>query len=157
VPTPGGRVIIFDPAMGLIGRFVLGCFHHEPLGLDQSITWEAPKGSSSKDFRYYAAQGSSSLVFTKPEFKTRLADWRIAELTYFSVGRTWFPAWLWNGWRRSIPFFPNSPGSRRACWWSLSPFHKFANETEEPLPMVTARNRRFLFTATYRAVTKGSG
>jgi hypothetical protein len=52
--------------------------------LDQPITWETPKGSSSKGFRYYAAQGSSSRIFTKPEFKARLADWRIAELTYFS-------------------------------------------------------------------------
>jgi len=84
VLAPSGRVIIFDPAMGLIGRFVLGCFHHEPLGLNQPITWEAPSGSSSKDFRYFAAQGNASRIFTKPEFKTRLADWRIAELTYFS-------------------------------------------------------------------------
>jgi SAM-dependent methyltransferase len=84
----GGRIIIFDPAMGLIGRFFLGCFHHEPLGLNQPITWEAPNGSSSKEFGYYAAQGSASRIFTKPEFKSRLADWRITELTYFS-GLAW--------------------------------------------------------------------
>jgi SAM-dependent methyltransferase len=84
VLAPGGRIIVFDPAMGLIGRFVLGCFHHEPLGLNQPIVWEAPSGSSSKDFSYYAAQGNASRIFVKPEFKARLADWRIVELSYFS-------------------------------------------------------------------------
>jgi len=84
VLAPGGRLIVFDPAMGLIGRFVLGCFHHEPLGLNQPIIWEAPRGSSSKEFGYYAAQGSASRIFTKPEFKPKLADWRITELRYFS-------------------------------------------------------------------------
>lgn len=84
VLAPGGRIIVFDPAMGLIGRFVLGCFHHEPLGLNQPIAWDAPSGRSSKEFSYYAAQGSASRIFTKPESKARLADWRIAELTYFS-------------------------------------------------------------------------
>jgi SAM-dependent methyltransferase len=84
VLAPGGRVIVFDPAMGLIGRVVLRYFHHEPLGLKQPVTWEIPKGSSHKDLGYFAAQGSASRIFTKPEFKARLADWRIAELTYFS-------------------------------------------------------------------------
>jgi SAM-dependent methyltransferase len=84
VLAPGGRIIVFDPAMGLIGRIVFGGFHHEPLGLNQPIAWEAPSGSSSKEFRYYAAQGSASRIFTKPEFKPRLAGWRVAELTYFS-------------------------------------------------------------------------
>jgi SAM-dependent methyltransferase len=85
VLAPGGRVIIFDPAMGVIGRFVLGCFHHEPLGLHEPITWEAPSGSSSKEFGYYAAQGNASRVFAGAEFRARLADWRIAELMYFSA------------------------------------------------------------------------
>jgi SAM-dependent methyltransferase len=84
VLAPGGRIIVFDPAMGLTGRFFLGCFHHEPLGLKQPISWEAPSGSSSKEFGYYAAQGNASRIFTKPEFKSQLADWRITELAYFS-------------------------------------------------------------------------
>jgi SAM-dependent methyltransferase len=84
VLAPGGRIIIFDPAMGLIGRFALGCFHREPLGLNQPITWDAPDGGSSKEFSYYAAQGRASRIFTGPEFKSRLADWRIDELAYFS-------------------------------------------------------------------------
>jgi SAM-dependent methyltransferase len=84
VLAPGGRIIVFDPAMGLIGRFVFGCFHHEPLGLKQPIAWDAPSGSSSGEFSYYAAQGNASRIFTKPEFRPRLEDWRIAELAYMS-------------------------------------------------------------------------
>jgi SAM-dependent methyltransferase len=84
VLAPGGRIIVFDPAMGLIGRFVFGCFHHEPLGLKEPIAWDAPRGSSSKEFKYYAAQGNASRVFTKPEFKPRLAGWRITEVAYLS-------------------------------------------------------------------------
>lgn len=84
VLAPGGRIIVFDPAMGLIGRLVFGCFHHEPLGLNQPIAWDAPNGSSSKTFGYYAAQGNASRIFAKSEYSTRLADWRIAEITYFS-------------------------------------------------------------------------
>jgi SAM-dependent methyltransferase len=84
VLAPGGRIIVFDPAMGLIGRFVFGCFHHEPLGLNQPIAWDAPSGSSSKDFSYYAAQGNASRIFAKSECKAQLAAWRITEVTYFS-------------------------------------------------------------------------
>jgi SAM-dependent methyltransferase len=84
VLAPGGRIIVFDPAMGLVGRFVFGCFHHEPLGLSQPIAWDAPHGSSSKEFGYYAAQGNASRIFAKSEFKARLAEWHATELTYFS-------------------------------------------------------------------------
>jgi SAM-dependent methyltransferase len=84
VLAPGGRIIIFEPSMGVVGRFVFGCFHHEPLGLGQPITWDAPDGVSSHDFTYYAAQGNASRIFSKLEFKHRLSGWRVAELQYFS-------------------------------------------------------------------------
>ena len=66
--APGGRVILFEPAMGLIGRFVFGHFHHEPLGLDDEIQWNAPDGFSG-DAAYYAAQGNASRVFRSAAFK----------------------------------------------------------------------------------------
>jgi SAM-dependent methyltransferase len=82
VLAPNGRIILFEPAMGLIGRFVFGCFHHEPLGLKDPIEWEAPSGSAPA--AYYAAQGNASRVFGTDAFKGRLGDWRIAEVAYFS-------------------------------------------------------------------------
>ena len=42
VLVPQGRLIIFDPAMGLLGRIVYGLFHHEPLGLKDKIQWRTP-------------------------------------------------------------------------------------------------------------------
>ena len=42
--------------MGLIGRFVFGNFHHEPLGLDEEIEWDAPDSFSGREPGYYAAR-----------------------------------------------------------------------------------------------------
>jgi SAM-dependent methyltransferase len=57
VLAPEGRIILFEPAMGLIGRFVFGHFHHEPLGLKDEIEFNAPDGFSGLESTYYAAQG----------------------------------------------------------------------------------------------------
>jgi len=79
-----GKVIIFDPAMGFLGRFVFGNFHHEPLGLGEEIHWEAPAGLMSSDFGYYAAQGNASRVFGSSAFREQLRSWRVAEVAYLS-------------------------------------------------------------------------
>jgi SAM-dependent methyltransferase len=84
VLAPGGRIIIFDPAMGLIGRFVFGHFHHEPLGLEEEIEWNAPDGFAGRETSYYAAQGNASRVFGSEAFKDRLGSWRVIEVKYFS-------------------------------------------------------------------------
>ena len=80
-----GKVIIFDPAMGVLGRFVFGRFHHEPLGLKEEIRWEAPAGSIRTDFGYYAAQGNASRVFGSSAFREQLRSWRLVEVAYFSA------------------------------------------------------------------------
>ena len=54
--------MLFEPAMGLAGRFVYGLFHHEPLGLRQSIQWEPPQGETI-GLNYYAAQGNCWRIF----------------------------------------------------------------------------------------------
>jgi SAM-dependent methyltransferase len=85
VLTEHGKVIIFDPAMGLLGRFVFGAFHHEPLGLSDEIQWEAPAGLIPEGSGYYAAQGNASRIFGSNAFRDRLGSWRVAEVTYFSA------------------------------------------------------------------------
>ncbi len=62
VLKPGGRVVLFEPAMGLVGRLVYGCFHHEPLGLRQLIQWE-PANTQPTPINYYAAQGNCWRTF----------------------------------------------------------------------------------------------
>ena len=78
-----GRIILFEPAMGLVGRFVFGHFHHEPLGLEDKIEFNAPDGFSGVEPVYYAAQGNASRVFGSAAFKDELRLWRIGEITYF--------------------------------------------------------------------------
>jgi SAM-dependent methyltransferase len=92
VLAPGGRVIIFDPAIGLAGRFVYGLFHHEPVGMGLRLTWEAPAGFKAEDSDYFAAQGSATRVFWRRENPSGLAGWTVAEVSprpafeYFATG-----------------------------------------------------------------------
>lgn len=90
--TPGGRLIIFDPGMGLLGKLIYGVFHHEPLGLSKSINWEAPAGFNPDAMTYYAAQGNGERIFVRGEFRDRLGEWRmvacrrLAALSYIGSG-----------------------------------------------------------------------
>jgi SAM-dependent methyltransferase len=92
VLEPGGRLIIFEPAVSWIGRLVYQYFHHEPLGLRDAITWQAPPGFNAADIDYFAAQASATRIFWLGEEPARLIDWQIREVTpiasfaYFASG-----------------------------------------------------------------------
>lgn len=77
VLTPGGRLIVFDPAMGMLGRVVFGLFHPEPLGLRNEIKWWAPPGFSPAEMTYYAAQGNAQRIFFSNTWLPRLGEWRM--------------------------------------------------------------------------------
>lgn len=64
VLRPSGKIIILEPAAGLLGRVALGLFHHEPLGLKERITWQAPAGTDFNSLGYYAAQGNAWRLFS---------------------------------------------------------------------------------------------
>jgi SAM-dependent methyltransferase len=102
VLLPGGRLIIFDPAMGLLGRIVFGLFHHEPLGLKNRITWTAPSSFCPEGQRYYAAQGNASRIFGRGEFRDELREWQIVEISYFSAF-----AYLASGGLRGPQLYPS--------------------------------------------------
>lgn len=70
--------------MGLVGRFVFGHFHHEPLGLEENILWNAEAGFRPEAPSYYAAQGNASRIFAGEEFLSELHEWRITEVSYYS-------------------------------------------------------------------------
>ncbi len=59
----GGRVIIFEPAMGFMGKVVYGLFHPEPLGLLKEISWNSPQEVNLNKTQYYAAQGNAWRIF----------------------------------------------------------------------------------------------
>lgn len=77
---PGGRVILLEPAMGLLGRIAFGWFHHEPVGLADPLGWEAPAGFDASAHGYYAAQGNAWRVFVHHEDAAHLAGWHVSEV-----------------------------------------------------------------------------
>jgi SAM-dependent methyltransferase len=92
VLTPGGRIIIFEPAMSLLGFIVYGIFHHEPIKYISEIKWWAPEDFSSEKSEYYAAQGNASRIFCSKKFNKRLTNWnrvltkKISSISYAASG-----------------------------------------------------------------------
>jgi SAM-dependent methyltransferase len=78
-----GKLIIFEPSMGIIGRFVLGAFHHEPLALDKKITWQAPKQFSAIKMEYYAAQGNAWRIFSGEVYQKKCVPPTLLYIKYF--------------------------------------------------------------------------
>lgn len=121
VLVPGGRVVIMEPGMGLLGRVVLGLFHHEPLALGASIAWEPPPGWDPGAVGYYAAQGNAWRIFVCGEFRDQLAGWRVAEVKPIPA----FP-WLLTGGFRGPQLCPNFAFSlARAIELCFSLFPRF--------------------------------
>ncbi len=92
VLAPEGRVLIFDPCMSMLGIIVFGLFHHEELGLRNSIRMFAPRQWSSGEERYYAAQGNASRIFLGRKYQSFLENWsviakqRMAGISYVASG-----------------------------------------------------------------------
>jgi len=80
VLSPGGRVIILEPGMGMLGKVIYGLFHHEPLGLGNKITFFAPENFNPEETAYYAAQGNASRVFFLNEFPEYLRLWQLMKV-----------------------------------------------------------------------------
>jgi hypothetical protein len=77
VVMPKGRVILFEPAMGLLGKLVYGLFHHEPLALDSRIELFPPPGERPSEHGYYAAQGNAWRIFVKGERPELFDQWNL--------------------------------------------------------------------------------
>jgi hypothetical protein len=87
-----GRLILLEPGFGLLGRFIYQKFHHEPLGFDQPVPWEAPDRFDPDKPNYYAAQANAWRIFVQREFDPKLSNWRLikvkklAALSYVASG-----------------------------------------------------------------------
>lgn len=92
VLAPGGRVIVFEPCVSLLGLVVYGPLHPEPLALRRPITWSAPANWNAADAGYYAAQGNASRIFLGHAYANELKSWRrirctrLAALSYVASG-----------------------------------------------------------------------
>jgi SAM-dependent methyltransferase len=80
VLAPGGRVVIFDPAMGLLGRIIYGLCHHEPLGYAEPIDWSVPENFDPATQTYYAAQANCWRMFRPKLPHEALPGWRVASV-----------------------------------------------------------------------------
>lgn len=83
VLKPRGRVIVLEPDMSLLGRFIYGFFHHEPLRLREPITWNPPPDFDPGAQSYYAAQGNCARIFGRGECTAELKDWSVIEVAHF--------------------------------------------------------------------------
>jgi len=85
VLEPGGKVIIFEPYISLLGFIVYGIFHKEPIALFKKIRWHSNK-TDNHDV-YYAAQGNATRIFRKHStFQNSIsANWEIIEKKKFSA------------------------------------------------------------------------
>jgi SAM-dependent methyltransferase len=92
VLADGGRLILVEPGMGILGKIIYGLFHHEPLGSRKPITWFAPAGFDSESAGYYAAQCNATRIFLGNEFPEELARWRairvqqVSDFAYVASG-----------------------------------------------------------------------
>jgi SAM-dependent methyltransferase len=88
----GGRVLIFEPCMSVLGRLVYSMLHQEPLRADEKITWDAPPGWSPSQIDYYAAQGNASRIFLRKEVDVSSLGWktitivRLSAISYVASG-----------------------------------------------------------------------
>ncbi len=77
---PAGRLILFEPAMSLVGKIVYGLFHPEPIALDGPIVWHAPAGFDPDAAPYFAAQSRAERIFHRRECPQWTARWNLVSL-----------------------------------------------------------------------------
>lgn len=80
----GGRVLIFEPYISLLGRLVYGAFHHEPIAMGDKIEWLAPPDWSATAVDYYAAQGNATRVFGTGNRQFTDDGWRMVKCPRYS-------------------------------------------------------------------------
>ena len=92
VLATGGRVIIFEPCISLLGYLVYGLLHKEPIRFDEQIHWDAPSDWKPNDLDYYAAQGNATRIFLRREINVASCGWnvimtkRLCSLSYVASG-----------------------------------------------------------------------
>ena len=80
VLVEGGRVILFEPAMSILGKFVYGFLHNEPLGSREPVHWNAPKDFDPTRARYFAAQSQAARIFQQREITAWTSEWKLLSI-----------------------------------------------------------------------------
>ena len=77
---PGGRAVILDPYISLLGSVVYGKLHHEAVAMSDPIEPYAPSDFAPDDDTYYAAQGNATRIFWRGEIDSLLDGWRVVAM-----------------------------------------------------------------------------
>ena len=83
----GGRLLILDPSMSFIGRFIYGFFHHEPLGFNVEFSSKPVDLVNPCELPYFAAQSSAQRLFVNREIPEILKNWnmlKVCQITSFA-------------------------------------------------------------------------
>jgi SAM-dependent methyltransferase len=83
--APGGRIIIFEPFISLLGRLAYGPCHPEPIAMHAPVDWDGPTDFDPARDPYYAAQGNATRIFVRGEHADRLAGWQVLEKRVLSM------------------------------------------------------------------------
>ncbi len=79
----GGRIIMIEPAMGIIPRVIYKFFHHEPNGFNIKIKWDDLPKKIPKKNSYFAAQSITWRAFHNKELDLR-KDFKVKKVHCFS-------------------------------------------------------------------------
>ncbi len=103
VLRPGGRVLLFEPCISVLGLFVYGLFHQEGVKLRHPIQWQAGPGQSLANPEYYTSQGNATKIFLDDSHQEQLKMWadirviRLSALAYLASGGYTKPQLLADG------------------------------------------------------------
>jgi SAM-dependent methyltransferase len=116
VLAPGGRALLFEPTVSLVGLLAYGPLHREGLGLRRPLEWWPPPGFRPQAAPFYAAQGNAWRVFRGDGFRDRLEGWTVEVRRYSAM------AYLASGGYRGPQLYPSRlyPQLRRLDGWLSS-------------------------------------
>jgi hypothetical protein len=88
----GGRVIMLEPCISMLGLLVYGVLHEEPIAITKEIRWFAPQNWTPENIDYYAGQGNATRIFATEKYRSNLKNWqsiktiRLSAIAYAASG-----------------------------------------------------------------------
>ncbi len=80
VLSDSGRLLLFEPHLSLLGIFVYGLFHPEPLKVFEKIEWSNSNNAPMLVQSYYAAQGNATRIFCWENSVRISTDWNVLKI-----------------------------------------------------------------------------
>jgi len=88
----GGRLIMLEPCISMLGLLVYGVLHDEPIAVTKEIEWFAPETWIPENIDFYAAQGNATRIFMSNRYRLKLMNWqkvktiRLSAIAYAASG-----------------------------------------------------------------------